>query len=63
MGGHKLRESDKTQANDASWKLAYGAPETLPVSQEIEHGPTSADISSSSSAQKTPWMPGKPGTG
>ena len=36
---HVLRESDKTQEDDPSWKLAYGAPEELSVSQEIEHGP------------------------
>jgi hypothetical protein len=37
---HVLRESDKTQGNDPAWLMAWGgAPETLGVSQAIEHEP------------------------
>jgi hypothetical protein len=31
--------SEKDQSDDPAWLLAYGAPEELPVSQEVEHGP------------------------
>jgi hypothetical protein len=34
---YKLEMSDVDQSEDPAWLLARGAPETLPVSQEIQH--------------------------
>jgi hypothetical protein len=36
---YKLDMSDVDQREDPAWLLAWGAPETLPVGQEIQHGP------------------------